>query len=117
MSIAIEPPRPAGARVTDSELVVDLEDGRTVSVPLSWYPRLSYATQQEREDFEITREGIHWPQLDEDVSAEMLLAGIKAGESAASLERWHHEMDRRRQAGDRTPWGGEKPLPDWWEDD
>jgi len=62
---------------TDSELVVDLTDGRTVSVPLSWFASLSNATKEQLNDFKIMGdgEGIHWPQLDEDVSVRGLLLG------------------------------------------
>jgi len=62
---------------TDSELVVELVDGRTVSVPLVWFPRLTDATRQQLENFEILAdgEGIHWPDLDEDLSIAGLLRG------------------------------------------
>jgi len=62
---------------TDSELVVELIDGRTVSVPLVWFPRLTNATREQLENFEILAdgEGIHWPDLDEDLSVAGLLRG------------------------------------------
>jgi len=84
--------------VTDDSLTVDLVDGRTVSVPLAWYPRLSHGTTQERENWRLAGrgEGIHWPDLDEDVSVEGLLAGRASGESQSSLERW---LRSRKQAG------------------
>ena len=64
-------------RFTDSDLVVELVDGRTVSVPLVWFPRLSKATPQQLENFEILadRQGIHWPDIDEDLSVAGLLRG------------------------------------------
>jgi hypothetical protein len=67
-------------RITDDELVVDLADGRTLSVPLVWYPTLLHASQEERNDWRLIGEGegIHWPQLDEDLSAAGLLRGIPA---------------------------------------
>ncbi len=85
--------RPALAqavRVTDDELVIDLVDGRTLSVPLSWYPRLAHGSRAERDNWRpIGRgEGIHWPDLDEDISVEGLLAGRPSGESQESLGRW-----------------------------
>ena len=76
--------------VTDDALVVDLTDGRTVSVPLSWYPRLSHGSAAERSKWQIIGrgEGIHWPDLDEDISVGGLLAGLPSGESQNSLRRW-----------------------------
>lgn len=76
--------------VTDDALVVDLVDGRTVSVPLSWYPRLAHGTPAERSKWRLIGrgEGIHWPDLDEDISVAGLLAGWPSGESQSSLRRW-----------------------------
>ncbi|MGC9349716.1 MAG: DUF2442 domain-containing protein [Anaerolineae bacterium] len=75
--------------VLEDTLVVDLIDGRTVSVPLVWYPRLLHGRQDERENWRLIRkeEGIHWPDLDEDISLEHLLRGIPSQESQASLKR------------------------------
>lgn len=77
-------------RVNDDTLIVDLADGRTVSVPTEWFPRLQHGTTRERENWRLMGqgEGIHWPDLDEDISVESLLAGRSSGESTASLERW-----------------------------
>jgi hypothetical protein len=68
-------------RLTDDSLIVDLMDGRTISVPLAWYPRLAAATPEQRATWEIAGAGygIHWPQLDEDISSEGLLRGARAG--------------------------------------
>ena len=76
--------------VTDDALVVDLLDGRTVSVPLSWYPRLVYGTPAERSHWRFIGrgEGIHWPDLDEDISVASLLAGRPSGETQRSLRQW-----------------------------
>jgi hypothetical protein len=76
--------------IADGALIVDLVDGRTLSVPVAWYPRLSHGTTAERNHWRLigTGEGIHWPDLDEDVSVEGLLAGRRSGESQASLRRW-----------------------------
>lgn len=77
-------------RVTDEELFVLLTDGRTVSAPLAWYPRLVHASRPEREDWRLIGhgEGIHWPALDEDIQVASLLAGKPSGESQESLRRW-----------------------------
>lgn len=76
--------------VTDDTLTVDLEDGRTISVPIGWYPRLANGSQQERSNWQISGAGygIHWQDLDEDLGVEGLLLGKKSNESAESLERW-----------------------------
>ncbi len=76
--------------VTDDTLVVDLSDGRTVSVPLAWYPRLVHGTLAERNTWHLIGrgEGIHWPDLDEDISVENLLAGRLSAESQRSFKRW-----------------------------
>ena len=76
--------------VTDDTLAVDLSDGRTISVPLAWFPRLLHGTPEERSNWRFIgdREGIHWPDLDEDISVENLLAGKPSGESQSSFKRW-----------------------------
>jgi hypothetical protein len=76
--------------VTDDTLTVDLSDGRTMSVPLAWFPRLVHGTAEERATWRLIGrgEGIHWPGLDEDISVEGLIAGRPSGESQTSLARW-----------------------------
>jgi hypothetical protein len=76
--------------VTADTLAVDLSDGRTISVPLAWYPRLLHGTPEERNNWRFIgdKEGIHWPDLDEDISVENLLAGKPSGESQSSFKRW-----------------------------
>ena len=76
--------------VTDDSLIVDLMDGRTVSVPLAWYPRLLHGQPEERANWRLIGqgEGIHWPDLDEDISAENILFGQPSGESQRSLSSW-----------------------------
>ena len=76
--------------ITDDTLAVDLTDGRTISVPLVWYPRLIHATEKERNNWRFIgdKEGIHWPELDEDISIENLLMGKPSGESQSSFKRW-----------------------------
>ncbi len=83
-------PRVVNVTVTEDTLSVDLEDGRTISVPIGWYPRLAYGTQAERLHFQISDAGygIHWPDLDEDIGVEGLLFGKRSTESPASFERW-----------------------------
>lgn len=82
--------RISGVTVTEDTLTVDLEDGRTISVPLVWYPRLWHGTPAERNSLEIIGNGayIHWPELDEDVTVAGLLAGQPSGESPVSLQKW-----------------------------
>jgi hypothetical protein len=76
--------------VTEDALTADLADGRTISVPLAWFPRLAHGTAQERSNWRLIGggEGIHWPDLDEDISVDSLLAGRKSGETQESLRRW-----------------------------
>ncbi len=94
--------RAENVRVTDEELIVDLVDGRTVYVPVQWYPRLAKGAAAERRNWRIIGrgEGIHWPRLDEDIAVEDLLAGRPSGESRASLQRWM--KSRRSRANRRT---------------
>ncbi len=76
--------------VTEDALVVDLVDGRTISVPLAWYPRLLHGEPEERNNWRLIGkgEGIHWPDLDEDISVENVLLGKPSGESQRSFKRW-----------------------------
>ena len=86
----LTPTKAVRVSVSDDTLTLDLEDGRTISAPIVWYPRLAYATPEERSHFEITGAGygIHWPDLDEDIGVDGLLLGKKSTESAASFARW-----------------------------
>ena len=83
-------PQAMSVEVTDDTLTAELSDGRTVLVPLSWYPRLICATPEERGNWRLIGggEGIHWSALDEDISVEMLLGGWPSGESQSSFKRW-----------------------------
>lgn len=83
--------------LTDDSLVVQLVDGRTISVPLTWYPRLAHGTRDERTRWRLigNGEGIHWPDLDEDISVEGLLAGRPSGETPASIQRWLDARESR----------------------
>ncbi len=77
-------------QVTDDALAVELVDGRTISVPLSWFPRLAHGTPEERSRWRFVGqgEGIHWPDLDEDISVKSLLAGRPSDETQESLAKW-----------------------------
>jgi hypothetical protein len=101
MSSAIPTTTPArsrivGVAVTDDTLSVDLADGRTVAVPIGWYPRLAHATPAERDNHQISGAGygIHWPALDEDIGVEGLVLGKKSTESRASFERWLQQRQK-----------------------
>lgn len=89
-AVEIEIPLAESARVTNDTLRVDLSDGRTISVPLAWYPRLVHATADERKEWRLIARGrgIHWDSIDEDISVEGLLAGRASGESQSSFKRW-----------------------------
>jgi hypothetical protein len=93
-------PRAHHIVVTDDTLTVELTDGRTLSVPLTWFPRLWHGTSEERSHWCLLGEGrgIHWPDLDEDLSVEGLLLGRRSGESQCSLKRW---LEARQSA--KTP--------------
>jgi len=93
MSISVLEIREARAQsieVQDDSIVVQLVDGRTIIVPLAWYPRLWYGSPEERQHFEVLGDGayVHWPDLDEDLSIDGMVAGHRSGESAKSLKRW-----------------------------
>ncbi len=96
VAVTLSPARVVSVEVTDDTLSVDLEDGRTISVPIGWYPRLAYSTPAERSNFQISGAGfgIHWPDLDEDIGVEGLLLGKRSTESPASFARW---LQRRKQ--------------------
>ncbi len=82
--------------VTPDALTVALADGRTLSVPLAWFPRLNHGSETERSHWALIGggQGIHWPDLDEDISVESLLAGRQSSESQESLRKW---LDGRKQ--------------------
>ena len=89
-AVAMELPFAENLTVSADTLCVDLSDGRTISVPLSWYPRLLHATPAERKRWRLIGRGlgIHWEDIDEDISVEGLLAGKPSGESQASFSSW-----------------------------
>jgi hypothetical protein len=88
--VDIEIPNAERVSVSEDSLSVELSDGRSVSVPLAWFPRLLHGTPAERDEWRLIGkgEGIHWEALDEDISIESLLAGRRSGESQESLKKW-----------------------------
>ena len=94
--IEITLPDAMTVQVTYDTITAELSDGRTISVPLAWYPRLVHATQEERDNWELigTGEGIHWPDLDEDLSIEGFLAGWPSRENQWSFNQW---MEAKRE--------------------
>ena len=90
LAIEIQVPYAEDVTVTHEALNVDLSDGRTISVPVAWFPRLLYSTQKERDNWRLIGRGhgIHWEEIDEDISVEGLLAGKPSGESQASFKKW-----------------------------
>lgn len=89
-AVEIVVPAAESVTVTDDALSVELSDGRTISVPLAWFPRLLHATKEERNNWRLIGrgQGIHWGDIDEDISVENLLAGKPSGESQASFKKW-----------------------------
>ena len=89
-TLELDLPEIADVRVSDDTLAIDLADGRSLSVPLAWFPRLLNGTPAERSHCELIGRGhgIHWPQLDEDISIANLLAGQHSAESPNSFKRW-----------------------------
>jgi len=100
LAVEVQEPRGKSVKVSDEELTVDLVDGRTILVPLAWFPRLWHGTKRERNHFEIFGDGayIHWPDLDEDLTVAGLLAGRRSGESPPSLKKW---LDSRKVGSKR----------------
>ena len=90
-------PNAEDVRVTEDTLSVDLSDGRTISVPLEWFPRLVQATPKERNNWRLIGRGhgIHWEDLDEDISIEGLLVGKPSGESQSSFKKWLNQRQSR----------------------
>lgn len=89
-TLVIEDPIATSAMVNTDELSITLEDGRTLTIPLSWYPRLFHGTESEKSKFILigNGRGIHWPDLDEDISIEGLIAGRPSTERKESLDKW-----------------------------
>ncbi len=98
LALEIEVPKVEDVRITKDTLSVDLSDGRTISVPIEWFPRLVYATSEERRNWRLIGRGhgIHWEDIDEDISVEGLLAGKPSGESQSSFKKW---LNQKRTKG------------------
>ena len=96
LAIKIEVPNALSVSVTDDTLTVELDDGRTVSVPTAWYPRLLHASEKERKSWRLIGKGrgVHWIEIDEDISVEGLLAGRPSGESQSSFKKWFDARKR-----------------------
>jgi hypothetical protein len=90
LAVEIQEARAQSVTMSEDALTVDLVDGRTIIVPVVWFPRLWHGTPQERNHYEIAGDGayIHWPDLDEDLTVAGLLAGRQSGESPLSLKKW-----------------------------
>ncbi len=105
-SSALNAPAPAAVQVevTDDTLSVELSDGRTIAAPIAWYPRLVHGTPEERRRWRLIGQGhgIHWPDLDEDISVKNLLAGSPSSESQQSFKRW---LEERAKASSASPEG------------
>jgi hypothetical protein len=88
--IELQSARAMQVSISEDALSVDLADGRSISVPLAWFPRLLHGRSEERQNWRLIGggQGIHWPDLDEDISLENLLLGRHSGESQASFRRW-----------------------------
>jgi len=95
--VDIEIPNAVAVEITAEALTAELSDGRTISVPVAWYPRLVHATARERVNWQFIGkgQGIHWDDLDEDISVEGLLAGRHSGESQTSFKRWLHRREKK----------------------
>jgi hypothetical protein len=98
--------------VTEDTLTVHLSDGRTLSVPLAWYPRLLHGSPKERNRWRLIGggEGIHWPDLDEDISVENLLSGNPSGESQESFKHWLAKRKPQTRLSSRRPNQGMQPT-------
>ncbi|NJL91995.1 MAG: DUF2442 domain-containing protein [Coleofasciculaceae cyanobacterium SM2_1_6] len=89
----LEIPKARQVSISDDTLTVDLSDGRTISVPLAWYPRLLHSKQNERSNWRFIgdNEGIHWSDIDEDISVKNIILGQPSAESQKSFQRWQEE--------------------------
>ena len=90
LAVEIRVPEALNVSLTDDTLSVDLSDGRSIAVPIAWFPRLMHASEKERNNWRLIGkgQGIHWENIDEDISIEGLLAGRPSGESQKSFKKW-----------------------------
>ena len=93
-----QPAQATDVSINSDELAVELLDGRTIIVTLVWYPRLVHGTSKERRHWRLIArgEGIHWPDLDEDISVQNLLTGRPSGESQRSLKQWLESRSQKK---------------------
>ena len=98
-------PTAVGVQISEDTLSVSLSDGRVVGVPISWYPRLSHGLPKHRAVWELigAGHGIHWPELDEDISIENILLGQPSGEGARSFSRWKEWYQKKKQTEPGAP--------------
>ena len=103
LSPRLASPTATKVEVTEDILAVELSDGRRVAVPLSWYPRLSHARPEHRAYWQFIGggHGIHWPELDEDISVDNLLFGQPSGEGARSFSRWKEWYQKKLTEQDK----------------
>jgi len=89
-AVEISTPAIEDVRITEDTLSIELSDGRAISAPLAWFPRLLHATKEERVHWRLIGrgQGIHWEKIDEDISVENLIAGKPSGESQVSFKKW-----------------------------
>ena len=89
-TVETQAPLATNVRIDSEAVTLELTDGRVVSAPIAWYPRLSHATPEERDQWRLIAggRGVHWTEIDEDVSVENLLGGKPSGESQASFREW-----------------------------
>ncbi len=90
LAVNINIPNANSLSVTDDTLTVELDDGRTISVPLAWYPRLKEASATEKDNWRLIGggQGLHWMDIDEDISVQGIISGIPSGESQKSFKLW-----------------------------
>lgn len=90
--------------VSEDTISVELSDGRTISAPLDWYPRLAHGTAAERNTWRMIGggRGIHWPALDEDISVANLLAGLPSAEAQGSFKKWLSNRSEPNNGPDET---------------
>jgi hypothetical protein len=93
-------PRAVHLEIADDNLTVSLQDGRTITVPLSWYPRLLIGSEAQRLNWQLLGDGyaVEWPDLDEQIAIEGLLAGRRSGENQESFQRWLAQRDTARRS-------------------
>ena len=97
LAVEIRVPEALDVLLTDDTLSVELSDGRSISVPIAWFPRLLHSTEQERNNWRFIGkgQGIHWEDIDEDISIEGLIAGRPSGESQESFKKWLTNRSKR----------------------